>query len=204
MNSTLKKLVLCNNFIDDDGVVNIVDFLKVNTSVSELDLGGNRIGDIGATHIALALRENTALNTLDLSSNKIELKGFNSLRLGLKNNTTLTKIKLSVNGFDIDMFNMEDYLDSNEDSETDEDLVDIDHGNTLFTAYLDIRKICNRNKDKELLLKKATPVLKKLSELSPTSLPTEIAELIAQQLVTTEFDAATLRRIGDFVKYDFI
>jgi hypothetical protein len=45
------------------------------------------------------------------------------------------------------------------------------------------------------LIGNATPVLKILAP----ELPTEIANLLSQQLLITENDAATLRKIGELV-----
>ena len=52
-----------------------------------------------------------------------------------------------------------------------------------------------RNKEKETLEHKGTI---SFCLLAP-ELPTEIANLIAQRLLITEYDAATLRQLGDKV-----
>ena len=58
-----------------------------------------------------------------------------------------------------------------------------------------IQKICNRNKEKEILIDRARPVLKALAPQTPM----EIADLLARELLVTESGAETLRRVGDLI-----
>jgi len=67
--------------------------------------------------------------------------------------------------------------------------------NEFFTVYSDIRKICRRNSEKELLLANALPVLKVVAP----EIPTNIANLLTTHLLITEDDAVTLRKLADLV-----
>ena len=196
-NPTLKALYLCNNPIGDDGVIDIAETLKVNTTLSELDLGGTQISTKGINHLAMALGKNKALNALDLTQNNINIDGFIALYKELKNNTNLTKLDLSVNGIDLNMLYIEDYLDSDDDIEANEEPNEKLHEkqNDFFTVYSDIRKICRRNSEKELLLANALPVLKVVAP----EIPTHIANLLTTHLLITEDDAVTLRKLADLV-----
>ena len=65
----------------------------------------------------------------------------------------------------------------------------------FLNAYITIQKICNRNKEKEILINSARPVLKALAPQTPM----EIADLLARELLVTESGAETLRRVGDLI-----
>jgi hypothetical protein len=149
------------------------------------------------------LGKNKALNALDLSQNIINIDGFLALYKELKNNINLTRLDLSVNGIDLNMLYIEDYLDSDDDIEADEEpnekLNENENEkpkqNDFFTVYSDIRKICRRNSEKDLLLANALPVLKVIAP----EIPTNIANLLTTHLLITEDDAVTLRKLSDLV-----
>ena len=147
----------------------------------------------------MALGKNKALNALDLTQNNINIDGFIALYKELKNNTNLTKLDLSVNGIDLNFFYMEDFSDTDGDSEVYEEPKnepdEKPKQNEFFTVYSDIRKICRRNSEKELLLANALPVLKVVAP----EIPTNIANLLTTHLLITEDDAVTLRKLADLV-----
>jgi hypothetical protein len=97
------------------------------------------------------------------------------------------------------MFYIEDYLDSDDDIELDEEPnkepYEKPKQNGFFTVYSDIRKICRRNSEKDLLLANAIPVLKVVAP----EIPADIANLLTTHLLITEDDAVTLRTLGDLV-----
>ncbi len=147
----------------------------------------------------MTLGQNKALNALDLSQNNINIDGFKELYKELQSNINLTRLDLSVNGIDLNMLYIEDYLDSDDDSEVNEESkIEPDEKpkqNEFFTVYSDIRKICRRNSEKELLLANVPPVLKVVAP----EIPTHIANLLTTHLLTTEDDAVTLRKLADLV-----
>jgi hypothetical protein len=139
-----------------------------------------------------ALLNNTTLTTCKLGNTKIEYEDANSLAEVLKNNTTLTKLSLNIfdsspiglttlrNSLNIDTsLTINSVNDFNENQATEE----VKHYKRSFKY---------RNKEKETLEHKGTI---SLCLLAP-ELPTEIANLISQQLLITEHDADTLHRIG--------
>jgi hypothetical protein len=67
--------------------------------------------------------------------------------------------------------------------------------NEFFTVYSDIRKICRRNSEKDLLIANALPILKVIAP----EIPAHVANLLTTHLLTTEDDAVTLRKLGDLV-----
>ena len=100
-----------------------------------------------------------------------------------------------MNGTDIDIFFDVNYIIADEDSELDEETVEKYNENEFLTEYSEIRKICQRNSEKELLLANALPILQVLNP----EIPKDIANLLVRELLTTEADAATLQRIGNLV-----
>jgi len=70
-----------------------------------------------------------------------------------------------------------------------------EHEKDFLKEYAVIQLICMRNHQRELLENKGTI---SFCLLAP-ELPTEIAHLIAEKLLITEHDAATLRQLGDLV-----
>ena len=209
-NNTLETLSLQCNHFNQNGINAIFNSLKKNNALLNLDIRSNNFHNDNAKNIAESLIENSCLTSLDLDSMTIDSKDLKIISEALQNNIVLTNFNCSyVRTLNEEYYDSEPdgwirqgtffVVDSDYESDSNQeesiDINEIDFKN----EYAVIQSICARNKDKEVLLKKVTPVLKKLSELSPTSLPAEITKLIAQQLVKTEFDAATLRRIGDLV-----
>lgn len=87
-NTTLTKLSLSNNSVDDEQAI----ILAKNSTLITLDLSINKIGDDGVK----ALAANTTLKTLNLRSNCIGHVGVEYLA----NNRTLTTLNIDENMFD--------------------------------------------------------------------------------------------------------
>ena len=216
---------LTGNNLNDHIVNTISEVLKINTTLTEIFLGSNCITDESAKAISEVLKLNTSLTKLDLSKNLILSNGIKHIADSLLSNLTLTELILSINIIDshhfIDPIN--DFikttanlnLASNKEDKTELNIENVicshyekyselnasykksnDLNNADFLkAYITIVKICNRNRQKELLLVRATPIFQVLAPGTPL----EIADLIARELLITESSAETLRRVGDLI-----
>ncbi len=196
-NSILQEIQFCDNYIKNESTIAISEGLKFNTSLSRLDLSNNCILAQGIKHIADALLSNQSITELNLSISIIDSDHFiepiqefiktienlnfdinhegthqysiaNVRRLQYKDNSTINRLAVKANNIE----NVE-----------------------FLKAYLTIQKICNRNRQKEFLVARATPILQKLAPETPT----EIADLLARELLITESGAETLRRVGDLI-----
>lgn len=78
----------------DEGVTEIAEGLKENSSLKELILLQCGIGAEGAIHLADALRANSALRVLDLRSNSVSTKGMLALAEALVGNKTIASFPL--------------------------------------------------------------------------------------------------------------
>jgi Ran GTPase-activating protein (RanGAP) involved in mRNA processing and transport len=126
-NDTIKRLILADAFLGDEGCILIANCLKTNQFLTYLDIRGNSIRCDGAIALgqmlkvnnklehlnlewncvgiwesgirALAdgLSMNSTLTTLDLRNNKIGPHGAQALALCLKHNTTLRKLGTQIN-----------------------------------------------------------------------------------------------------------
>ena len=78
-NSPLKKLILTDNQVGDEGARALSEGLKANKTLEELYLNGSlnrgNIGPEGAKYIAEMLKVNSPLTSLDLQSNLIGVEG---------------------------------------------------------------------------------------------------------------------------------
>jgi hypothetical protein len=93
----VRRLVLRNNAINDEGAKTIADALINDsrlTRVSFLDLSANGIGDEGAKSIAGVLRNNTFLRHLILNGNWIGDEGAKSIAGALEENKSLRILSL--------------------------------------------------------------------------------------------------------------
>ena len=97
-NTTVIKLNLCDNDIDDAGAGGLADALKSSTTLTVLDLSENSIGDAGVANLADALKSNNTLAKLNLCYNCIHDTGAAKLADVLKSNNTLTELNLRDNG----------------------------------------------------------------------------------------------------------
>ena len=95
VNTSLEKIDLGINRIGDEGVKELAEALKANTTLENISLG-IKIGAKGAKHLAEALKENNSLEKIDLGENDIGAKGVKELAEALKVNTTLENIWLGV------------------------------------------------------------------------------------------------------------
>ena len=95
--AALKKLILFQNTIGDEGGKVIAHALAVNASLAELDLSKNQIGAKGAIAIGEALKANGSLNWLNLERNLIGNDGGVAIGEALKANGSLTTLFLGDN-----------------------------------------------------------------------------------------------------------
>ena len=96
-NTTVIKLNLCDNDIDDVGAAGLADSLKSNKTLTTLCLRDNDIHDAGAACLADALKSNKTLTQLNLRGNGIRGDGAKSLANALKSNKTLMELNLRDN-----------------------------------------------------------------------------------------------------------
>ena len=98
VNTTLTSLDLSVNVFGDDGMARLGACLRVNTALTSLQLNDNsEFGDEGAVELGACLRFNTALTTIILHHCNIGDKGAASFADGLRENTTLTRLDLNGN-----------------------------------------------------------------------------------------------------------
>lgn len=93
-NSTLTKLDLSANDIDNRGALAISNALKINTTLCRLDLAYNWIDEEGVKSIASALAINTTLTALFLQYNFICDEGVFALAEAARINTTLMSLRI--------------------------------------------------------------------------------------------------------------
>jgi hypothetical protein len=188
-NKTLTDLNFTNLHIDDDGIKVISEALAINTSLSKINLSNNIYSNNSANYLASSLESNRTIKHINLRLNLMGIEGYEILLKKLVNNISLTTISLDeVNPA---LLISEEFVNTNERFQKHLTLPQGEY----FKIYENIQSICHRNKEKEILIERAIPIIKLLA----LETPTEIANLISEQLLTTEHDAATLRRIGNLV-----
>ena len=91
LNTTLKHLIIHDNWISDKGVMT-----WANTGIITIDLSKNNISTPGATALISSIK---TLTTLNLSRNNVLFKGQNTkpLREAIEENKTITTLDLSNN-----------------------------------------------------------------------------------------------------------
>lgn len=195
VNTSLKKLNLWSTGPGEAGTNSIAAALVNNTSLKSLDLGGVSSIDSPLLSFGEALINNTSLTECNLGNTSIEFEDAKALAAIIQKNTTLTE--LGLNMVDISPIALTTLRDSLNITTTFTRISvnDFDKNQALEAVEQYIKSFENRNQEKELLTAKATSVLKVLAPETPT----EIANLISEKLLTTEYDGATLRRIGNMV-----
>ena len=98
----LKKINLTTqnlqqNNIGDEGIKELTEALKTNTTLTTLNLQQKNIGDEDIKALAEALKTNTTLTTLNLQQNNIGDEGIEALAEALKTNKTLKTLNLQQN-----------------------------------------------------------------------------------------------------------
>ena len=111
MNSTIKKVGLSFNNIQDTGTKVLADAFKVNSTITEVKLQANNIGDIGSSLLRKALKLNSSIRNLNLYNNHIRDIGTRSLVEVFKLNATIQA--LSWDGDTILSLNVEQQLNIN-------------------------------------------------------------------------------------------
>jgi len=101
-NNTLTHLNLSSNGIGDKGASVLASSLKTNTSLTHLQLWRNRISDVGAVNIAEMVKVNKAITHLILWKNNIADEGAKGLALALMSNTSLHRLDLHANKISAD------------------------------------------------------------------------------------------------------
>ena len=93
-NRTLKILNLSDNTINENNAIKIRDALITNNTLTTFNLSATRL-KFKLTNIVESLKINTTLKSLNLSWNAIT--DFNGISDALKPNTTLTELNLEHN-----------------------------------------------------------------------------------------------------------
>lgn len=96
-NTSLTTLDLSQNRIGVDGALSLSNALAVNSSLRNLDLSLNRTDDAGAAHLSGALTLNKSLISLNLGNNNIGDVGARSLSEAVIVNSSLTDLNLRSN-----------------------------------------------------------------------------------------------------------
>lgn len=96
-NSYVKKLILIDNFLNDDSCFHLSDMLLTNSTLTELNLHGCRIGPSGAQRLFSGLPSNRGLESLNLSTNQIGDAGMKFLANAIVFGLDVKKINLSNN-----------------------------------------------------------------------------------------------------------
>lgn len=99
-NTSLRKLALSYNNIDDTGSISLADIILNNKSLKKLQLGANSFTETAAGYFGVALAKNDTLQFLDLSKNKLKSHGVWPIAISLMNNTALQSIDLRCNSID--------------------------------------------------------------------------------------------------------
>ncbi len=89
-NTSVTKLGLGGNHLDNESVILIAEMLEVNEDIYQLDLYDSHIGYSGAVAIARALAVNRSFEGLDLSGCGIDSDGATAIAESLVLNSTLT------------------------------------------------------------------------------------------------------------------
>ncbi|XP_038968243.1 leucine-rich repeat-containing protein 74A isoform X3 [Rattus norvegicus] len=111
-NTTVLKLELEDNSIQEEGILSLMEMLHENYYLQELNVSDNNLGLEGARIISDFLQENNSslwklklsalnvgLQSLNLSWNHFNVRGAVALCNGLRTNVTLKKLDVSMNGF---------------------------------------------------------------------------------------------------------
>ena len=93
----INTLFLDNCNIDKEGLMILVESLRLNTTLTKLYLSGNHIGDTVISVLSSSLKENTTLKELILDHNEIGYEGAMSLASLLRVNNTLNELFLNHN-----------------------------------------------------------------------------------------------------------
>ena len=199
-NKTLQNLYLNAIQLSCKGISAIAKGLQENSSLIGIEIKYNDFCYDSTEAIAKALQNNSTLKYIDLSGTCIDMLGIQGIAAALKSNTTITNFFLSyefLNNNESDDSYSDNYMRADSFSEVDSDHEESrnEHEKDFLKEYAVIQLICMRNYQKEVLEHKGTI---SFCLLAP-ELPTEIACLIADKLLITEHDAATLRRIGNKV-----
>lgn len=65
--------------LDDDGIREICNGIRKNSSIHTLNLSGNHFGEVGAAYLTEALGTNQSIKKVDLSRNALGFRSINSL-----------------------------------------------------------------------------------------------------------------------------
>lgn len=88
--SLITELNLSNTGLDDDGIKEICDGIKKNTSIKTLNLSYNHFGVAGASYLADALSINKSIESVDLSNNALGFGSINALLCACGPNKSLS------------------------------------------------------------------------------------------------------------------
>lgn len=100
-NSSISKLFLSDNSIDDKGFIFFEDVPLKNYTLQVIDLSKNQISDFSANPFMKNLIKNTSLKEINLYDNQIKNETGSTLIEVLRSNSNLQKVNLKFNGIQI-------------------------------------------------------------------------------------------------------
>ncbi|GMF11671.1 unnamed protein product [Phytophthora lilii] len=167
-NHTVRKLVIREHCIQDDGAIALSKMLCNNTTLEHLDLYGNEIGDRGVEALAQALYGHDSLTHLSLRNNVITDRGAEALAQAVRCNCTLKSLELVQNRITrVGAKALLDALDVNFYLET----VDLDENNVPAFVESQLAAAFARNRAESLIMeshaaeKKAEKIVRRASGL---------------------------------------
>lgn len=96
-NTSLKKLNLSSNLLEEEGLDTLSLNLITNKTILSLNLSGNLINNAGISKLSAFLVDNINLNILDLSKNKFGDTGMVDFSENLRVNKNLSELSLAKN-----------------------------------------------------------------------------------------------------------
>lgn len=93
----VKRLILSNNGINDEGAIIIGKIIESSSSLEEIIISNNRIGELGALVISRSVVKNPFLSRLDISYNSIGDRGAQSMAWAISNSSSLLSMDISFN-----------------------------------------------------------------------------------------------------------
>ena len=94
---TFTEIYIEDNFIRNEGVKSLTEFILISKNLIMLSLARNKFGPSGLIALAYSITNNKTLTEIDLDGNKFNYKSYRVLALALRMNCTLTRLSLNQN-----------------------------------------------------------------------------------------------------------
>jgi Ran GTPase-activating protein (RanGAP) involved in mRNA processing and transport len=167
--SNVRHLDLSNNFLDDEGAVEIAGILRVPSKLTSLSIAKNPITSLGIAHIAEALKGNSRITSLDVSFTNIGPSGASMLFEALRDENSAIR-----------------YLDVSHCGIQDDGAADLGRmlrrHKTLETLAVEMNEISEDGSEALMRQLKHNSVLRKLSYGSGNVLSPRAADDFAEYL----------------------